>query len=129
MTGVPYGRPSCVGGVFAGVAAALPALAPLLVGGCLSCLGLGGAALGGAAFAFPAVAAFLAGTGVLVLSAWRSVRRARQASGTAAGRGLAVRVLLLAATAVASYLLVTSVVGPVVVRALMELGGALGHRP
>lgn len=123
-------RPRLGGGVLAGLLASLPVLGPVLGAACLSCVGLGGAAAAGAAFVVPTPYAVLAGVAVLGLSGWRSLRRARRVCGPDQCRRLAVTLpFVLGAAAVASYVLVTFVVVPLIARALVELGGALSHRP
>lgn len=117
------------GGVFGGLVASLGALGPVLGAACLSCVGVGGA-VAGATLAVPAPGAILAGVAVLAVAGWRSLVRARRACGRSACRGVPIlTVLTLVVTALGSYLLVTYVVLPVIIRALVELSAVFSHRP
>lgn len=124
-TGRPYG-----GGVLAGLLASLPVVGPPLAALCLSCLGVGGAVAAGASFSIPTPPLIAAGLAALALSRWRSMRRAQQACGPAECKRLAMRLpLLLGGVAVGTYLVMRLVAVPLLVRGLVELGGAFSHQP
>jgi hypothetical protein len=112
-----------------GFLASLPALWPLLGTLCLSCLSVGGAAAGGAVLGVKGPASAAAGAAVLAVTWWRSLRRIRRSCRPSECRRQGVRLaLLLAATALATYLLVTLLLVPGLARALEELGQAFSHQ-
>lgn len=117
-------------GLVGGLLASLPVLGPVLGAACLSCVGFGGAAAGGAALGAGNAPASAVGGAVLALAGWRTVRRVRLASPPEERRRRTVGALLvLAVTALATYLLVNLVVVPALAGALEQLGRAFGHAP
>ena len=119
----PYGI-----GVLGGLVASVPVLGPALAALCLSCAGIGGAAVAGAGFGLAAPPFVAAGVAVLAATSWRSVRRARRTCGPGACRGLMVRIpLVLGSSALATYLLVSLALVPGVGVALRELSQAFIH--
>lgn len=117
-------------GMLGGLLASLPVLGPVLATICLSCAGIGGAAVGGALLGLKGPYFVAAGGAVLAFAWRRSVKRPRRACGTNECRSQRVRLaLLLAGTAVATYLLVTLLVVPALARAVGGLGQAFSHQP
>lgn len=126
----PECRPPHLGGVLGGFVASLPVLGPLLGTLCLSCVGFGGAVAAGAAFGVATPYFAAAGAAVLGFSWWRSVRKARRVCRPEESRRLSVRLpLILGATALATYLVVTLLVVPALARAMGELSQVFTHQP
>jgi len=116
--------------MLAGLLASLPVLGPVLGTLCLSCASIGGAAAGGAVLGVKGPYFTAAGGAVLAFAWWRSVRRTRRACRPSECRRQGVRLgLLLAATALATYLLVTLLLVPGLARALEEPGQTFSHQP
>lgn len=117
-------------GMLGGLLASLPALGPVLGTLCLSCASIGGAAAGGALLGVRGPYSTSVGLAALALAWWRSMRRARRICGPSECRRQGVRLaLLLTATSLATYVLVTFLLVPGFVRALEELGQGLSHQP
>lgn len=118
------------GGVFAGLLASVPFLGPVLAAACLSCVGFGGAALAGASLSIPTAPLIVSGVGILTLSWWRSMRRARRTCGPDECKRLARRLpIMLLVAALGTYLVMRLVALPLLVRGLIDLGEAFSHRP
>ncbi len=122
--------PTCRSGALAGLVASLPVLGPLVGAACLPCAAVGGAALGGSALGIPNGRFLLAGSAILAFTLGRALVKARRAYGSAEFRRVAIRLgLLLASTALATYLAVTLIIAPLLAKALEELARGLSHGP
>lgn len=119
--------PSAGRGALGGLIASAPGFGPILAGLCTPCVG-GGAAAAGVGIGLARWPFLAAGVTVLLVSGWRTVRRARHClPAQERVRSVAVTLAVAGATALATNLLVSVALAAAARIATRELSDAFAH--